>query len=110
MMAIYAIDAQELLPDAPPIIGRPAIEAFYSQLMNDHPRFVHSMEVDEVTVASSGDLVVVRGRFSFTPDASETGRVSEGKFVGVWQWNVDDCYLKYSISNASAPPAASLRE
>ncbi len=29
MMAIYAPDAQELLPDMPPIVGRDAIREFY---------------------------------------------------------------------------------
>ena len=35
MMAIYAADAQELLPHMPPIVGRDAIREFYRGVIKE---------------------------------------------------------------------------
>src|SRR2546430_17272969 len=61
MMAIYAPDAQELPPGQPAVVGRDAIRELYRQLITDFPRFNHMFALDEVTIAESGDLAVVRG-------------------------------------------------
>ncbi len=88
MMAIYAPDAQELLPESPPIIGRDSIRHF---------------EPQEITVARSGDLAVVRGTYRFTPDSLTPEQVLVGKFVGVWRHREGDWRLQLNISNADEP-------
>lgn len=51
MIAIYAPDAQELLPDLPPLVGRDSIREFYGRLMDQLPRFAHHFEPEEITIA-----------------------------------------------------------
>jgi uncharacterized protein (TIGR02246 family) len=88
MMAIYAPDARELLPELPPMIGTAAIRAFYSNLMGQLPRFAHEFDAQEITVGAAGDLAVVQGRYRFTPDTQLPSQVQSGKFVGVWRRGV----------------------
>jgi uncharacterized protein (TIGR02246 family) len=109
MMAIYAPDARELLPDLPPLIGTAAIRDFYSKLMGQLPRFAHHFDVQEITVSAAGDLAVVQGSYRFTPDTQLPSQVQSGKFVGVWRRRDGDWRLAINISNsdpASPGPAA----
>jgi uncharacterized protein (TIGR02246 family) len=103
MMAIYAPDAQELLPGSDPIVGREAIRAFYAGLLERHPRFRHHFEMQQITLAQSGDLAVVRGAYAFTPDTADPGTVLRGKFVGVWGLREGEWRLLYNISNSDGP-------
>jgi uncharacterized protein (TIGR02246 family) len=103
MMAIYAPDAQELLPDSPPILGRDSIRAFYRRLMEQLPRFAHHFEPPEITVARSGDLAVVRGSYRFTPDTLYPHQVAAGKLVGVWCHRDGDWRLQLNVSNGDQP-------
>jgi uncharacterized protein (TIGR02246 family) len=100
MMAIYAPDAQELLPDMQPITGRDAIRAFYQNLIEAMPRFAHQFEPQEIVVAQSGDLAVVRGSYRFTADTSHPEAIQTGKFVGIWRHRDGDWRLQKNISNA----------
>jgi uncharacterized protein (TIGR02246 family) len=99
MLAIYAPDAQELLPQMAPLVGREAIRSFYEGLLNQFPRFAHHFEPEEITVAASGDLAVARGWYAFTPDTHSPKVVQRGKFIGVWCRNGDDWLLRYNIAN-----------
>ena len=103
MMTIYASDAQELLPDMPPIVGRDAIREFYRDLIEGFPRFAHQFEASEVVVAESGDLAVVRGSYQFTADTLRPAEVQIGKFVGVWRRRDSDWRLQMNISNSNQP-------
>jgi uncharacterized protein (TIGR02246 family) len=103
MLAIYAPDAQELLPDAPPIVGRDAIRDFYGRLIEQWPRFAHQFDAEEVIVAESGDLAVVRGRYRFTADTQQPDTVQTGKFIGVWRFCDGDWRLQMNISNGDGP-------
>lgn len=85
MMAIYASDARELLPDLPPIIGKPAIRAFHARLMTQLPRFAPHLELREIAVAEAGDLAVVQGTYRFTPPTQHPAQVQGGKLLGVWR-------------------------
>lgn len=100
MMAIYAPDARELLPDLPPVVGRDAIRAFYGDLLDQFPRFAHEFETDEIIVAESGDLAVARGRYRFTPDTLNAAESQSGKFVGVWRYRDGDWRLQINISSS----------
>jgi uncharacterized protein (TIGR02246 family) len=101
MMAIYAADAQELLPDMQPVVGRDAIRAFYRGLIESMPRFANRFEPHEVIVAQSGDLAVVRGSYRFTADTNRPEAVQTGKFLGVWRYREGDWRLQMNISNAN---------
>ena len=105
MMEIYAPDAQELLPDLPPLVGAPAITGFYASLMEQMPRFAHHFHGQEIMVSAAGDLAVVRGAYRFTPDVLVPSQSHSGKFVGVWRrLEAGDWRLAINISNAD--PAA----
>lgn len=103
MMAIYAPEAQELLPGLPPIVGREAIRKFYRELIDRLPRFQHAFTTDEVTIAESGDLAIVRGTYQFIPDSMIPDEVQIGKFVGVWLFSAGDWKLQINISNSDGP-------
>ena len=106
MMAIYAPDARELLPDVPPLIGTTAIRGFYANLMQQMPRFAHHFDAQEITVGAAGDLAVLQGTYRFTPDVQVPSQVRSGKFVGVWRHLGGDWRLAINISN-SDPPVSS---
>jgi uncharacterized protein (TIGR02246 family) len=103
MMAIYASDAEELIPGSPPIVGHDAIRQFYRNLLDRLPRFVHHFEPETITVAESRDLAVVRGWYRFTADTLDPDRVQIGKFVGVWGRRSGEWRLLMNISNSSQP-------
>ena len=103
MMAIYAPDAQELLPDLPPIVGRDAIREFYRGIIEELPRFAHEFEASEIVVAESGDLAVVRGWYRFTADTLRPAEVQIGKLVGVWRRRDGEWRLQVNISNSDQP-------
>jgi uncharacterized protein (TIGR02246 family) len=103
MLAIYAPDAQELPPGRPALVGRDAIREFYRALLERFPRFEHRFTMDEVTIAESGDLAVVRGSYRFTFDDSRPDDADAGKFVGVWIYHSGDWRLQINISNSDEP-------
>lgn len=107
MMAIYAPEAQELLPGVPAIVGRDAIRAFYSDVLQRFPHLEHRFDLHEITIAESGDLAVVRGSYRFTPDSERPERAEVGKFVGVWVFYGGDWRLQLNISNSDEPIGAS---
>lgn len=100
MLAMYAPEPYELWPGQPALVGREAIRAFYHQLLEDYPRFQQTFVMDEVTIAESGDLAVVRGTYRFTPDETKPGEVEIGKFVAVWVFYAGDWRLHTNISNS----------
>lgn len=107
MMAIYAPDAKELLPDMPPVVGRDAIREFYCGLIEELPRFAHQFDAHEIIVAESTDLAVVRGSYQFTADTLRPAEVQTGKYVGVWRRRDGEWRLQMNISNSNPPPKPS---
>ena len=99
-MAIYAPDAQELMPGLAPIVGRDAIRAFYRGVIEAMPRFAHHFEADEILVAHSGDLAVVLGTYRFIADTLRQDAVQCGKLVGVWRYPDGDWRLQINIANS----------
>lgn len=84
MLPIYAADARELLPDTPALVGRDAIGAFDARLLDQLPRFAHSVTAEEISVGEAGDLAVVLGGYRFTPDTLQPAQLQTEKFVSVW--------------------------
>jgi len=99
MMEIYAPDAYELLPGQAALTGREAIRDFYRGVLDQFPRLRHSFDLQEITIAESADLAVVRGTYRFTPDADVPDVVEVGKFVGAWIFFEGDWRLEVNISN-----------
>jgi uncharacterized protein (TIGR02246 family) len=102
MLAIYSPDPYELWPGLPALVGRAAIGDFYSQLLEDYPRFQQTFVMDEVTIAESGDLAVVRGTYRFIPDETKPDEIEIGKFVAVWVFLSGDWRLQTNISNSDS--------
>jgi ketosteroid isomerase-like protein len=102
---IYADDAQELLPELAPIVGRDSIRAFYQALLAAHPRWRHELLLERIQVAEAGDLAVVRGTYRAILDTDHPESAAAGKFVGIWAFRDGDWRLSLNISN-SDPPAA----
>ena len=104
MMAIYAPEAQELLPGQLPLIGREAIRDFYRQQLETLPRFDHASAIEEAMIAESGDLAVVRGSYRFTFDEDSPEEFDVGKFVEIWVYVSGDWRLQINISNSDIEP------
>lgn len=102
MVAIYAPDATELLPGEAALVGRDAIREFYRGLLERYPRLDPTLSMDEVTIAESGDLAVVRGSYRFALDTAKPDAIDAGKFVGVWIFTGGDWRLMINISNSDA--------
>ena len=104
MMAIYAPDAQEMMPGQPAVVGRDAIRELYRELIAEHPRFNHVFAIDEVTIAESGDLAVARGSYRFTLDTNAPEQEDIGKLVSVWVYLTGDWRLQIIIANSDITP------
>lgn len=104
MMAIYAPDAQELMPGQPAVVGRDAIRELYRELIVTSPRFNHVFALDEVTIAESADLAVARGSYRFTFDTNAPDREEIGKLVSVWVYLTGDWRLQLIIANSDNRP------
>jgi uncharacterized protein (TIGR02246 family) len=104
MMIVYAPDAQELMPGQPAVVGRDALRELYRQLIAKFPRFNHALAMDEITIAESGDLAVLRGSYRFTFDEHAPERVDIGKLVSVWVYLAGDWRIQLVIANSDIPP------
>ena len=100
MMAIYAEDAQELMPGMPPITGRDSIRAFYVNVLDQLPRFKHELNMHEIIVADSGDLAVAVGSYKFTPDTNHPAEVQTGKLISVWRRRDEEWRLLKNIASS----------
>lgn len=100
MMAIYAEDAQELMPGVPAITGRDSIRAFYVNVLDQLPRFKHELSMHEIIVANSADLAVVVGSYKYTPDTNRPSEVHSGKLISVWRNRDGDWRLLKNIASS----------
>jgi uncharacterized protein (TIGR02246 family) len=103
MMEMYAPDAHELVAGQPAMTGHEAIRDFYRGVLDEFPRLRQSFDLQEITIAESADLAVVRGTYRFTPNADVPGDVEIGKFVGVWIFFQGDWRLQVNIANSDDP-------
>ena len=108
MMAIYTDDAEELLPDLAPIVGRDSIRAFYQALLEAHPRWRHELWPERIQVARAGDLAVVRGTYRASFDPDQPGTAARGKFVASGR-SATAIGASPSISRIAAPPRSDER-
>lgn len=99
MVARYAPDAWEMLPDAVPQVGREAIRAFFASLFEARARWFHEMTIERVDVAASLDLAVARGTFRVTYDSERPDEFDDWKFVSVWRFREGDWRIVTNIYN-----------
>ena len=101
-LEFYAPDAVEMQPNAPAIVGLPAIrEWFETGLLQ--PGISNFFEPDTIEVAASGDLAYDRGTYRF---AMETpgGRVEDaGKYLMIWKKIGGEWKVIVDISNSDRP-------
>jgi uncharacterized protein (TIGR02246 family) len=76
---LYAADATIYAPDTPPITGRDAIHAFFTEMVSEGPYAV-TLTTNEVIIPESGEIAIELGSFE---DAT-----GSGKYVGVYR-NID---------------------
>jgi uncharacterized protein (TIGR02246 family) len=105
MMSIYAPDAQELLPDLPPVVGRAAIRAFYEQMLEQLPRCAHDFRIQNVVVSEAADIAVTQGEYRFVPDSQRPQDARTGKFAAVWRRRDGDWRLQMNITCADTHAA-----
>lgn len=76
---LYAADATIYAPDTPPITGRDAIHAFFTEMVSEGPYAV-TLSTNEVIIPESGEIAIELGSFE-----DESG---SGKYIGVYK-NID---------------------
>lgn len=91
---IYTANARILPPGSPMIAGRPAIQEFWSSLIQSTN--AKSAVLASVDVMDAGDGVVEIGRATLTVQPDGTPAEMEVKYVvywkeedGAWKWHVD---------------------
>jgi ketosteroid isomerase-like protein len=92
---IYTVNARILPPGAAMISGRPAIQEFWSSLIQSAN--AKSAVLSSVDVMPAGDAVVEIGKATLTVQPEGSGEVEmEVKYVvywreedGLWKWHVD---------------------
>jgi len=101
-LEFYAPGAIEMQPNAPAIVGLPAIRAWFETGLLQ-PGITNSFAPDTIEVAASGDLAYDRGTYRF---AMETpgGRVEDvGKYLMVWKKIDGEWKVILDISNSDLP-------
>ena len=101
-LSFYAPNAVEMQPNAPAIVGLPAIRAwFQSGLLQ--PGISNVFAPDTIEISASGDLAYDRGTYRF---AMETpgGRVEDvGKYLMIWKKIGGQWKVIVDISNSDGP-------
>lgn len=99
--SFYAPDGALLLPGAPAIRGREAMEAAVREMMAA-PGFHLTFAANQVDVARSGDLAAESGAYRLvTCDAQGNPQTEVGKYVVVWKKQADGLWkVLHDIINA----------
>ena len=101
-LAFYAPDAIEMQPNAPAIVGLPAIRAWFETGLLQ-PGISNFFGPDTIEVAASGDLAYDRGTYRFAMD-TPNGRVEdEGKYLMIWKKIGGKWKVIVDISNSDQP-------
>ncbi len=101
-MALFGEGAILHPPDAPPVIGRQAIRAFYEEWFGVPYTGIYS-DSATVMVSSAGDLAYLIGSSHIDIDPSAGGGQLEGKYVSLWR-KLDGRWLCTGVIwNGNAP-------
>lgn len=101
-------DARWMPPDAPTVIGRPAIAEFAAPF-TEVPGFKMSWEHPHVTVAGSRDIAYSIGTYSGSGQDPKGNIVEfKGKLLNVWHRQPDESWkIAVAIWNTDEPVSAS---
>lgn len=83
-IALFSEDAVLHPPDTPPVRGREAVRAFYSDWFAIPYTGIYS-DSDTVVVSSAGDLAYLIGNSHVEMDASAGGGRLDGKYISLWR-------------------------
>jgi ketosteroid isomerase-like protein len=83
-MALFAEGAVLHPPEAPPVIGREAVRAFYADWFGIPYTGIYP-DSDTVVLSSAGDLAYLIGNSHIEMDASAGGGRLDGKYVSLWR-------------------------
>ncbi|UCG89318.1 MAG: DUF4440 domain-containing protein [Gemmatimonadota bacterium] len=101
-LEFYAPDAIEMQPNAPAIVGVPAIRAWFETGLLQ-PGISNFFEPDTIEVAASGDLAYDRGTYRFSME-TPAGRVEDvGKYLMIWKKIGGEWKVVVDISNSDSP-------
>lgn len=101
--SLYTEDAKLLLPNAETVVGRDAIERFYTMLRDQFG--LRDMAAEITELGSEGDLAYEVGRYSLTlqPEGGEAIR-DIGKYVFVWKRQEGTWRIAVDAPNSDLPP------
>jgi len=103
--AIYADDADSMLPDAPLMAGKQAILAGMKPELGD-PNFSLVFAPAKIVIAKSGDIAYSQGKFRYTTtDPKTQKRVGQiGNYVEVYQKQTDGTWkVEEDIATEETP-------
>ena len=103
----FAEDAVSLPPNAPAVVGRPAIQAY----MKTFPPF-RDFSMTPRMIDGRGDLAVVRGNYAMTLSVpgSPAGQKDVGKYLEIWKkqpdggWKVIRDAFSSDLPTVGPPP------
>lgn len=103
---VFATDARQMGPNAAPLVGRTAIEAFWTE---NAKRGAWQLTFATQDVAASGDLAVERGLYtlSFTPGPGAPagmGAFSDrGNYIVQWRRENDQWLIVNDLATSEVP-------
>lgn len=99
----FAEDAVSLPPNAPAVVGRPAIQAY----MKTFPPF-RDFSMTPQMIDGRGDLAVVQGNYAMTltVPGSPSGIKDVGKYLEIWRKQPDGAWKVIRDAFSSDLPAA----
>lgn len=103
---VFATDARQMGPNAAPLVGRTAIEAFWTE---NAKRGSWQLTLATQDVAASGDLAVERGTYSlsFTPGPGAPagmGAFSDrGNYLVQWRRENDQWVIVNDLATSEVP-------
>jgi ketosteroid isomerase-like protein len=102
-MALFAEGAIIQPPDAPPVVGREAVRAFYDDWFALPYAGIYP-DSSRVAVSASGDLGYLIGYSYIEMDAAAGGGRLDGKYISLWR-KVDGRWLCAGVSWSGNSPS-----
>jgi uncharacterized protein (TIGR02246 family) len=108
--ALFADDARLIWAGQDPVVGKTAIQEFFTQDFANNPKQATNWETDRVELAASGDLAVEYGHYENTGAGREGTLDERGNYATVYRkvdgaWKViSDSSVPSSVRGAATVP------
>jgi len=99
--ALYAGDAQFLMPGRPAVVGVEGIAAAWRGML-DMPGFGLALTAEEIVV--DGDLAMDRGTYRLTATTPDGAFEDVGKYLVVWQRSGGTWLVRADMFNSDGAP------